>query len=96
MPKLRRLRLSSIDIAEIEDDLIDIIGSEPRFMPHLHLSLQSGNNLILKRMKRRHNRDQVVEFCSRVSSLRKDVVFGADIIVGFQRKQKICLMILSN
>ncbi|QGR02821.1 tRNA (N(6)-L-threonylcarbamoyladenosine(37)-C(2))-methylthiotransferase MtaB [Ehrlichia ruminantium] len=83
VPKLRRLRLSSIDVAEIEDDLIDIIGSEPRFMPHLHLSLQSGNNLILKRMKRRHNRDQVLEFCNRVSGIRKDVVFGADIIVGF-------------
>ncbi|CAH58487.1 tRNA (N(6)-L-threonylcarbamoyladenosine(37)-C(2))-methylthiotransferase MtaB [Ehrlichia ruminantium] len=83
IPQLRRLRLSSIDVAEIEDDLIDIIGNEPRFMPHLHLSLQSGNNLILKRMKRRHNREQVVEFCNRVSGMRKDIVFGADIIVGF-------------
>ena len=83
IPQLCRLRLSSIDVAEIEDDLIDIIVNESRFMPHLHLSLQSGNNLILKRMKRRHNREQVIEFCNRISEKRKEVAFGADIIVGF-------------
>ncbi|KJV65641.1 MULTISPECIES: tRNA (N(6)-L-threonylcarbamoyladenosine(37)-C(2))-methylthiotransferase MtaB [Ehrlichia] len=83
VPQLHRLRLSSIDVAEIENDLLDIIVNEPRFMPHLHLSLQSGNNLILKRMKRRHNREQVIEFCDRISSKRKEVAFGADIIVGF-------------
>ncbi|AHX07502.1 tRNA (N(6)-L-threonylcarbamoyladenosine(37)-C(2))-methylthiotransferase MtaB [Ehrlichia chaffeensis] len=83
VPQLRRLRLSSIDVAEIEDDLINIIINEPRFMPHLHLSLQSGNNLILKRMKRRHSREQVIEFCNKITSKRKEVVFGADIIVGF-------------
>ncbi|AHX04469.1 tRNA (N(6)-L-threonylcarbamoyladenosine(37)-C(2))-methylthiotransferase MtaB [Ehrlichia japonica] len=83
VPQLHRLRLSSIDVAEIESDLLDIIVNEPRFMPHLHLSLQSGNNLILKRMKRRHNREQVIEFCNRISSKRKEVAFGADIIVGF-------------
>ena len=83
VPQLRRLRLSSIDVAEIEDDLVDIIVNEPRFMPHLHLSLQSGNNLILKRMKRRHNREQVIDFCNKIRNKRKEVVFGADIIVGF-------------
>ncbi|AAZ68820.1 tRNA (N(6)-L-threonylcarbamoyladenosine(37)-C(2))-methylthiotransferase MtaB [Ehrlichia canis] len=83
VPQLRRLRLSSIDVAEIEDDLVDIIVNEPRFMPHLHLSLQSGNNLILKRMKRRHNREQVIDFCNKIRNKRKEVAFGADIIVGF-------------
>ena len=83
VPQLRRLRLSSIDVAEIEDDLVDIIINEPRFMPHLHLSLQSGNNLILKRMKRRHNREQVIDFCDKILSKRKEVAFGADVIVGF-------------
>ncbi|KJV69212.1 tRNA (N(6)-L-threonylcarbamoyladenosine(37)-C(2))-methylthiotransferase MtaB [Candidatus Neoehrlichia procyonis] len=83
VPELQRLRLSSIDIAEIDEDLFDVIESEPRFMPHLHMSLQSGNDIILKRMKRRHSRNQALEFCDKVRSLRKDVVFGADIIVGF-------------
>ncbi|WDM85256.1 tRNA (N(6)-L-threonylcarbamoyladenosine(37)-C(2))-methylthiotransferase MtaB [Ehrlichia sp. JZT12] len=83
VPQLCRLRLSSIDLAEIEDDLIDIIVNEPRFMPHLHLSLQSGSNLILKRMKRRHSREKVIEFCNKISEQRKEVAFGADIIVGF-------------
>lgn len=83
VPNLPRLRLSSIDVAEIDDELFDLIVSEPRFMPHLHLSLQSGDDMILKRMKRRHTRAQILEFCSKVRSLRPDVAFGADIIAGF-------------
>ncbi len=83
VPELRRLRLSSIDVAEVDDELMDLIVNEPRFTPHLHLSLQSGNNLILKRMKRRHSREQVIEFCHKVKNLRSDMAFGADIIAGF-------------
>jgi threonylcarbamoyladenosine tRNA methylthiotransferase MtaB len=83
VPKLARLRLSSIDSVEADTDLIDALASEPRLMPHLHLSLQSGDDLILKRMKRRHLRADAVDFCKRVRSLRPDVVFGADIIAGF-------------
>jgi threonylcarbamoyladenosine tRNA methylthiotransferase MtaB len=83
VPDLKRLRLSSIDVAEIDDQLFEIIINEPRFMPHLHLSLQAGDNMILKRMKRRHSREQVIEFCKKVKKLRKEVVFGADIIAGF-------------
>ncbi|WFW29677.1 MAG: tRNA (N(6)-L-threonylcarbamoyladenosine(37)-C(2))-methylthiotransferase MtaB [Wolbachia endosymbiont of Menacanthus eurysternus] len=83
IPELERLRLSSIDIAEVDDELVDLIVNESRFMPHLHLSLQSGNNLILKRMKRRYNREKVIEFCHKIRELRPSIVFGADIIVGF-------------
>jgi len=83
VPDLPRLRLSSIDVAEIDDDLLDLIANEPRLMPHLHLSLQAGDNMILKRMKRRHTREQAIEFCETVRGLRPDVVFGADIIAGF-------------
>jgi threonylcarbamoyladenosine tRNA methylthiotransferase MtaB len=83
VPELKRLRLSSIDVAEIDDELMSLIVNESRFMPHLHLSLQSGNNLILKRMKRRHSREQVIEFCHKVRSLRPNIAFGADIIAGF-------------
>ncbi|MDF0607959.1 tRNA (N(6)-L-threonylcarbamoyladenosine(37)-C(2))-methylthiotransferase MtaB [Wolbachia endosymbiont of Onchocerca gibsoni] len=83
VPELRRLRLSSIDVAEVDNELMDLIVNEPRFTPHLHLSLQSGNNLILKRMKRRHSREQVIEFCHKVKNLRSDMAFGADIIAGF-------------
>ena len=82
-PKLRRLRLSSIDPAEIDDDLMDILLKEKRILPHLHLSLQSGDNLILKRMKRRHNREEVIKLCNDLSLVRSDFTFGADIIVGF-------------
>ena len=82
-PKLRRLRLSSIDPAEIDDDLMDLLLKEKRILPHLHLSLQSGDNLILKRMKRRHNREEVIKLCNDLSSVRSDFTFGADIIVGF-------------
>ncbi len=83
LPNLQRLRLSSVDVAEIDDDLLDVIVNEQRLMPHLHLSLQSGDNMILKRMKRRHTREQVIEFCQNVMSARPDIVFGADIIAGF-------------
>ncbi|MCV3769152.1 MAG: radical SAM protein, partial [Wolbachia pipientis] len=83
VPELKRLRLSSIDIAEIDNELMDLIVNESRFMPYLHLSLQSGNNLILKRMKRRHNKEQVIEFCHKVKNLRPDIAYGADIITGF-------------
>ena len=82
-PDLPRLRLSSIDVAEIDDDLFDIIFNEKRFMPHLHISLQSGDDVILKRMKRRHTRKDVLDFCQKVRSVRKDVCFGSDIICGF-------------
>ena len=82
-PKLRRLRLSSIDPAEIDDDLMDLLLKEKRILPHLHLSLQSGDNLILKRMKRRHNREEVIKLCHDLRFVRSDFTFGADIIVGF-------------
>ncbi len=83
VPDLPRLRLSSIDVAEIDDGLFELIVNEPRLMPHIHISLQSGDNLILKRMKRRHTRENVIEFCQRVRSRRPEVTFGADIIAGF-------------
>ena len=83
VPELLRLRLSSIDSVETDDDLLDAFGSDARLMPHLHLSLQAGDDMILKRMKRRHLRDDAIAFCDRVRSLRPDVVFGADIIAGF-------------
>ena len=83
VPDLDRLRLSSIDSVEADSDLLDALANEPRFMPHLHLSLQSGDDLILKRMKRRHARRDAISFCERVRRLRPDVVFGADIIAGF-------------
>ena len=83
IPELARLRLSSIDSVEADDDLLDALGNEPRLMPHLHLSLQAGDDLILKRMKRRHTRKQAIAFCHQVRKLRPDVVFGADIIAGF-------------
>ena len=83
VPKLFRLRLSSIDSIEVDEQLIEIISYEKRFMPHLHLSLQSGDNLILKRMKRRHSRDQAIAFCRTIQEKRPTVTFGADLIVGF-------------
>lgn len=83
VPDLPRLRLSSIDVAEIDDKLMAIFLSEPRIMPHFHISLQSGDNMILKRMKRRHTRDQVIDFCNKIRTHRKDAAFGADIIAGF-------------
>jgi threonylcarbamoyladenosine tRNA methylthiotransferase MtaB len=83
VPNLARLRLSSIDSVEADSDLLDALANEPRLMPHLHLSLQSGDDLILKRMKRRHTRADAISFCADVRRLRPDVVFGADIIAGF-------------
>jgi len=83
VPALQRLRLSSIDSVEADDYLIDAFATEPRLMPHLHLSLQAGDDIILKRMKRRHSRADAIAFCNRLRALRPDVVFGADIITGF-------------
>jgi threonylcarbamoyladenosine tRNA methylthiotransferase MtaB len=83
VPELPRLRLSSIDPAEVDRDLVDLVATEPRLMPHLHLSVQAGDDLILKRMKRRHRRSDVVELCARLRALRPDIAFGADLIAGF-------------
>jgi threonylcarbamoyladenosine tRNA methylthiotransferase MtaB len=83
VPELERLRVSSIDCIEADADLFDVIANEPRFMPHLHLSLQAGDDLILKRMKRRHARAEAIAFCNQVRRLRPDIVFGADFIAGF-------------
>ncbi len=83
VPELPRLRLSSIDSVEADTDLIDALANEPRLMPHLHLSLQAGDDLILKRMKRRHLRGDAIAFCDTIRRLRPDVAFGADIIAGF-------------
>jgi threonylcarbamoyladenosine tRNA methylthiotransferase MtaB len=83
VPELERLRLSSIDSVEADRDLLDALASEPRLMPHLHLSLQAGDDMILKRMKRRHARADAIAFCDQVRRLRPDVVFGGDIIAGF-------------
>ncbi len=83
IPDLPRLRISSIDSIEVDDNLMLAIGSEPRLMPHLHLSLQAGDDMILKRMKRRHLRDDAIKFCQDARALRPDMTFGADIIAGF-------------
>ena len=83
VPELRRLRISSIDSIEADRDLLDVIAEDTRLMPHLHLSLQSGDDLILKRMKRRHSRKDAIGFCAQVRRLRPDIAFGADIIAGF-------------
>jgi threonylcarbamoyladenosine tRNA methylthiotransferase MtaB len=83
VPDLKRLRLSSIDSIEADDDLMRVIAEDERLMPHFHLSLQAGDDMILKRMKRRHLRADTIRFCDEVRRLRPDVVFGADIIAGF-------------
>jgi threonylcarbamoyladenosine tRNA methylthiotransferase MtaB len=83
VPELPRLRLSSLDPVEVDEELIGLIGSEPRLMPHLHLSLQAGDDLILKRMKRRHSRADAIEFCAHVRQQRPDIALGADFIAGF-------------
>ncbi|PLX36588.1 MAG: tRNA (N(6)-L-threonylcarbamoyladenosine(37)-C(2))-methylthiotransferase MtaB [Hyphomicrobiales bacterium] len=83
VPELRRLRLSSIDSIEADDALIRAFAEEDRLMPHLHLSLQAGDNMILKRMKRRHSREDSIRFCEDMRRLRPDMVFGADLIAGF-------------
>jgi threonylcarbamoyladenosine tRNA methylthiotransferase MtaB len=83
VPELKRLRISSIDQVEVDRDLLDVIADDARLMPHLHLSLQSGDDLILKRMKRRHCRADAIDFCAQVRRLRPDIALGADIIAGF-------------
>src|ERR1700751_2183930 len=83
VPELKRLRISSIDSIEADSDLLDAIADDERLMPHLHLSLQAGDDLILKRMKRRHLRRDAIEFCAQVRRLRPDIALGADLIAGF-------------
>jgi threonylcarbamoyladenosine tRNA methylthiotransferase MtaB len=83
VPELRRLRLSSLDPAEIDPELWRLLAEEDRLMPHLHLSLQAGDDLILKRMKRRHSRDQAIAVAQRARALRPEVALGADLIAGF-------------
>ena len=83
VPELKRLRISSIDSIEADADLLDAIGDDARLMPHLHLSLQSGDDMILKRLKRRHSRHDAIAFCDQVRRLRPDIAFGADVIAGF-------------
>jgi threonylcarbamoyladenosine tRNA methylthiotransferase MtaB len=83
LPNLNRLRLSSVDAVELDPEFLDLVVHEPRLMPHLHLSLQAGDNMILKRMKRRHSREEAVRFCQELKAKRPDIVFGADLIAGF-------------
>lgn len=83
VPELKRLRLSSIDAVEVDDELFRLIAEEPRLMPHLHLSIQSGDDMVLKRMKRRHGRADILKFCEEVRAVRPETMFGADIIAGF-------------
>ena len=83
VPGIARLRLSSIDSVEVDRDIVDLVAGEPRFMPHLHLSLQHGDDLILKRMKRRHSAADARAFCAQMRSLRPEISFGADMIAGF-------------
>ena len=83
VPDLKRLRLSSIDSVEADAALLDAIASEPRLMPHLHLSLQAGDDMVLKRMKRRHSRTDAIAFCETMRAKRPDIAFGADLIAGF-------------
>lgn len=83
VPDLNRLRISSIDSIEVDENLMQAIATERRLMPHLHLSLQHGDDLILKRMKRRHLRDDAIKFCEDARKLRPEIIFGADIIAGF-------------
>ena len=91
VPELPRLRLSSIDSVEADAELVDALAQDARLMPHLHLSLQSGDDLILKRKKRRHSRRDAIEFCNAVRRLRPDVVFGADLIAGFPTETEAML-----
>jgi len=83
LPELPRLRLSSLDSVEVDTDLLHVFEREPRLMPHFHLSLQAGDDMILKRMKRRHLRQDAIDVCKKLRELRPDVTFGADIIAGF-------------
>ena len=83
VPELKRLRISSIDSIEADRDLLDVLANDARLMPHLHLSLQSGDDMILKRMKRRHSRQDAIDFCATLRRLRPGIALGADIIAGF-------------
>lgn len=83
VPNLQRLRLSSIDVAEVDEELIKLFASDSRMMPNIHLSLQSGDDMVLKRMKRRHLREDIKNFCYKIKELRPEITFGADIIAGF-------------
>lgn len=83
VPSLARLRLSSLDVAEVDPLLFELISTHERLMPHMHLSLQAGDNMILKRMKRRHSREQAIAFCAQLHSRRPSITFGADLIAGF-------------
>ena len=83
VPELRRLRLSSFDAVEADETLLRLIADEERLLPHFHLSVQAGDNLILKRMKRRHSREEIIAFCAEIRRLRPEVAFGADFIAGF-------------
>ncbi len=89
VPDLPRLRISSIDSIEVDENLMQAIATEPRLMPHLHLSLQHGDDLILKRMKRRHLRDDAIRFAEEARKLRPDMTFGADIIAGFPTETEV-------
>ena len=82
-PEIDRLRVSSVDPVEIDPEFMEVLAENPRLMPHLHLSLQSGDNMILKRMKRRHSREDAIGFCEEARKLRPDIMFGADLIAGF-------------
>jgi threonylcarbamoyladenosine tRNA methylthiotransferase MtaB len=92
VPALKRLRLSSIDSVETDADLLDALANDTRLMPHLHLSLQAGDDLILKRMKRRHSRADAIAFCAQVRRLRPDVAFGGDLIAGFPTESEEMFM----
>jgi threonylcarbamoyladenosine tRNA methylthiotransferase MtaB len=83
VPELTRLRLSSVDVAEIDEEFFEILASESRLMPYLHLSVQAGDDKILKQMKRRHNRQNILDFCEKARKIRPEMTFGADIIAGF-------------
>ena len=83
IPDLKRLRLSSLDVAEINSEIINLIEKEKRILPHIHLSLQSGDNMILKRMKRRHSREDAIKIVKQIRSMRPETIFGADLIAGF-------------
>jgi threonylcarbamoyladenosine tRNA methylthiotransferase MtaB len=83
VPNLVRLRLSSVDVAEIDEEFFEILASESRLMPYLHLSVQAGDDKILKQMKRRHNRQNILDFCEKARKIRPEMTFGADIIAGF-------------
>ena len=82
-PKLKRLRLSSVDVAELDTEILQILKNEPRFMPYFHISLQSGDDMVLKQMARRHTRSQILDFCNSVLQVRPEALFGGDIICGF-------------